>query len=74
MVKKEKAKKKFRIIPDWSLPEGKSKKENGNVRIHPYALISYAQKKWGIGKACELAINLIRQKYHKRLDESKVYY
>ena len=74
MAKKEKEKNKFKIVPDWTLPEGKSKKENGNVRIHPYALISYAQKKWGIGKACDLAINLIRQKYHQKLEESKVLY
>ncbi len=74
MAKKARSKSKYKIVPDWSMPEGKSRQEQDRVRIHPYALISYAQKKWGIGKACELAINLIKQKYHQRFEESKVYF
>ena len=32
MAKKEKAKMKFKIIPDWNLPEGKSMKENAQKK------------------------------------------
>ncbi len=74
MAKKEVNKEKFKLIPDWNLPEGKSRKEEGRVRIHPYALISYVQRKWGIIKASEIAIRLLNQKYKKKFEESKVIY
>ncbi|MFY0627396.1 MAG: hypothetical protein JXR07_13930 [Reichenbachiella sp.] len=74
MAKKVKTKSNFKVVPDWNLPEGKSKKEEGKVRVHPYALISYVQKKWGIIKASEIAVTLLNKKYNRRFEESKVVY
>lgn len=65
---------KLKVIPDWNLPEGKSKKEDGKVRIHPYTLISYVQRKWGIIKASEIAQTLINQKYKRLFEKSKSVY
>lgn len=71
-IKKAAKRLKYKLIPDWSLPEGKSRQEGDEVRIHPHALISYTQKKWGIAKACQVAISLLKNKYHRVLEDSKV--
>jgi hypothetical protein len=63
---------KFRLYPDWKLGENQSKKEGSVVRIHPYILIRFTQKKWGVEKACGLAIKLIQNKYQKMFDEVKL--
>ena len=65
---------KFKIIPDWTLPEGKAKKQGKSVRMHPYAVISFTQKKFGIRKAAKIAIALMKRKYNRVLEDSKAVY
>lgn len=65
---------KFRLVPDWSLPEDGKVKEGNNIRIHPHALISYAQKKWGVEEACRLASTLMKSKYDQKFDNVEITY
>lgn len=64
-----KSKNKFRLVPDWNMPVGAKKKEGDLIRIHPHTLIRFTQKKWGISKACSVALLLIKTKYDKKFNK-----
>ncbi|MEO9967809.1 MAG: hypothetical protein ABJF11_18600 [Reichenbachiella sp.] len=68
MKKEAKSNKKFRLVPDWSMALGAKKKEGDLIRIHPHTLIRFTQKKWGISKACQVALLLIKTKYDKKFN------
>lgn len=63
MTKPSKTKDRFKLVPDWSVPKGTKKKEGGLIKIHPHTLIRFTQKKWGISKACHVALLIIKTKY-----------
>ncbi len=60
---------KYKIIPDWSIPEGRKKTIGQKMMVHPYKYISYVQKKLGLEKAIEVATILVKKKYDKRFDQ-----
>ncbi|WP_109830568.1 hypothetical protein [Reichenbachiella versicolor] len=60
---------KYKIVPDWSMPKGKPRRNGQFVRIHPHTLIRWVHRKWGIVKAAEIATVLIRKKYDKAFNE-----
>lgn len=62
-------KKRFKLIPDWSMPVGSKKKDGDSIRIHPHTLIRFTQKKWGISKACHVALLLIKTKYDRKFNK-----
>lgn len=66
--KPTKKKKRFKLIPDWSMPIGSKKKEGDSIHIHPHTLIRFTQKKWGISKAAKVALLLIKTKYDKKFN------
>lgn len=63
---------KYRLVPDWTLPEGEKVKQGTNIRIHPYELISFTHKKWGLEKACSVAATLVKDKYDKVFDNVEI--
>lgn len=63
-----KRREKFRLVPDWSMPLGAKRKDGDSIRIHPHTLIRFTQKKWGISKACSVALLLIKTKYDKKFN------
>jgi len=71
-MSKKKIQLKYHLVPDWELKEDESKKEGLEVRIHPYKLIRFTHKKWGIDLACDVAINVLKSKYNTILEQTKV--
>ncbi len=62
----------MKVIPDWSIPEGRKKTDGDRVRIHPYKYIRYVQKKLGLDKAMQVAKLIVKKKYDKKFDEMPI--
>lgn len=71
MAQAENIMSKFQLVPDWSLKENESVKTGSKVRMHPYKLIRFAHKKWGVEKASRVAQAIIKSKYDRLFDRTK---
>lgn len=71
MAEAENIMSKFQLVPDWSLKENESVKSGSKVRVHPYKLIRFAHKKWGVEKASKVAKAIIKSKYDRLFDRTK---
>ncbi len=66
------SKTKYKIIPDWTVPEGKKRTDGVKMHVHPYKYIRYVHKKLGLEKAMEIAKVLVKKKYDKRFDQLSI--
>ena len=72
MSKPANIKPKYHLVPDWELRGDECKKDELEVRIHPYNVIRFTHKKWGIDLASDVAINVLKSKYNDILEQTKV--